>query len=98
MAAVSHEWGANLRASESYPTHGILRDSAYLPADGLSTFCPSTSAPAETRLCAARFSFAGSNHEFVQISRTLTPGCVACAPSANALACRITSGIAYGTT
>ena len=48
------------------------------------------------RLSAAFFSFAGSNHEFVQTSLTFTPGCVACAPSANAFACRITSGIANG--
>jgi len=75
-----------------------LADSAYWPAAGLSTFCPITSAPAEWRFSAAFFSFAGSNHEFVQIRFTLTPGCVAWAPSAKAFAWRITSGIANGTT
>src|SRR5438477_454768 len=65
---------------------------------GLSTFCPRTSAPAACRFWAALVSFSGENHEFVQISLTLTPGCVACAPSAKALACRSTSGIANGTT
>ena len=32
------------------------------------------------------------------MSFTLIPGCVSCAPSANAFACRITSGIGYATT
>ena len=73
-------------------------DSAYCPVAGESTFCPSTSAPAPLRLSAARFSFETSSHAFVQISFTVAPGCIACAPSANAFACRITSGIGNGTT
>ena len=73
-------------------------DSAYWPVAGLSTFWPITSAPAELRLSAAFFSLAGSNHEFVQMIFTLAPGCVVCTPSANAFVCRITSGIANGTT
>ena len=73
-------------------------DCAYWPAAGLSTFWPITQAPEECRLSAAFFSLSGENHELVQISLTLTPGCVACAPSAKAFACRITSGIANGAT
>src|SRR2546423_1414596 len=96
MAAVSHDFGANFLASESYPTQGIFADSAYWPAAGLSTFWPITSEPAEWRFSAAFFSLSGANQEFVQRSFTFTPGCVACAPSANAFACRITSGIANG--
>ena len=95
---MSHDFGAKLIAFESYPTHGTPFVSANWPAAGESTFCPSTSEPAETRLSAAFFSVAGLNHEFVQTSFTVAPGCVACAPSANAFACRITSGIGNGTT
>src|SRR5207245_8703018 len=98
MDAVSHDFGANVCASESYPTHGIPTDSANWPVAGESTFWPSTPAPALCRLSAAFFSFDGSNHEFVHTSLTLTPGCVACAPSANAFAWRITSGIGKATT
>jgi len=75
-----------------------LFDSAYWPAAGLSTFWPITSAPAWWRFCAAFFSLSGENQEFVQISLTFAPGWVAWAPSANAFACRITSGIANGAT
>src|SRR5581483_11382465 len=49
-------------------------DSAYWPVAGESTFCPSTSAPAATRLSAAFFSFAGSYQEFVQTRCTFAPG------------------------
>jgi hypothetical protein len=94
---VSHDVGANFFASLSYPTHGSFFDCAYCPAAGLSTFWPSTSAPAATRLSAAFFSLAGSNQDFVQTSLTFAPGCVACAPSAKAFACRMTSGIGNGT-
>ncbi len=74
-------------------------DCAYWPAAGLSTFWPITSAPAATRLSAAFFSFAGSNHDFVQTSLTFALGMTSPAtPSANAFACRITSGIGNGTT
>jgi len=73
-------------------------DCANWPAAGLSTFWPITSAPAAARLSAAFFSLAMSNHDFVHTSLTFAPGCVAWAPSANAFACRITSGIGNGTT
>ena len=47
---------------------------------------------------AAAVSFGGENHAFVQTSFTFAPGCVACAPSVNALTCRTTSGMPKGTT
>ena len=50
------------------------------------------------RFCAAAVSFGGEYHAFVQISFTLAPGCVACAPSVNALMWRTTSGMPNGTT
>ena|SRR3989442_12685513 len=98
MGAVSQDVGANFRASESYPTHGSFFDWAYWPVAGLSTFCASTSAPAATRLSAAFFSFAGSNHEFVQTIFTFAFGLAVRAPSVKALVWRMTSGIGNATT
>ena len=57
-----------------------------------------TSTPDEMRLFAAAVSFCGEYHAFVHSNLTLAPGCVACAPSVNALACRTTSGMPNGTT
>ena len=73
-------------------------DSAYCPVAGRVDVLAEDVGARAVEALGRRFSFETSSHAFVQISFTVAPGCIACAPSANAFACRITSGIGNGTT